>query len=114
MSRAIALSAGALVLLGLLTYANSVASPFVYDDAVTVQENETIRHLWPLTVALSPPAHDTPISGRPLVNLSLALNYAAGGLDPRGYHLINVATHIACALLLFGVVRRTLIHASGV
>ena len=112
MSRARALSAAAIVVLGLLTYANSLSSPFVFDDAVTVHDNASIRHLWPLRAALSPPAHDTPVSGRPLVNLSLAINYAAGGLDPYGYHLVNVATHIVCALLLFGIVRRTLIHAA--
>ena len=95
-------------MLGFLTYANGLSSPLVYDDAVTVHDNETIRHLWPLGAALSPPAHDTPVSGRPLVNLSLAINYAAGGLDPYGYHLVNLAAHVACALLLFGIVRRTL------
>jgi len=48
------------------------------------------------------------VSSRPLVSLSLALNYAAGGLDPRGYHVVNVALHVAAALLLWGLVRRTL------
>ena len=95
-------------MLGFLTYANGLSSPLVYDDAVTVHDNETIRHLWPLGAALSPPAHDTPVSGRPLVNLSLAINYAAGGLHPHGYHVVNLAAHVACALLLFGIVRRTL------
>jgi len=30
-----------------------------------------------------------------------------GGLDVRGYHVTNIAIHLACALLIFGIVRRT-------
>src|SRR5262249_11190655 len=57
---------------------------------------------------LSPPNRGEAVSGRPLVNLSLAVNYAIGGLDVTGYHVWNVAVHVCCALLLFGIVRRTL------
>ena len=46
--------------------------------------------------------------GRPLVNLSLALNYRAGGLSVTGYHVVNLVIHLLAALLLFGLVRRTL------
>jgi tetratricopeptide (TPR) repeat protein len=53
-----------------------------------------------------PPAN-TAVAGRPLVNLTFALNYLAGGLDPFGYHAANLAIHLACALLVFGIVRRT-------
>ena len=49
------------------------------------------------------------VTGRPLLNLSLALNYAAGGLDIRGFHAANLAIHLAAALLLFGILRRTLL-----
>jgi hypothetical protein len=58
-------------------------------------------------VPLSPP-RDTPVAGRPLVNLSLAVNYAIGGLDVRSYHVTNLALHLLVALAFFGVVRRTL------
>ena len=99
-----------LVAAGVLTFWNSLSAPFVYDDASTVTNNSTIRE-W--RTALSPPPHDTPVSGRPVVNLSLAVNYAVGGLDPRGYHVVNVAIHIACAVLLFAIVRRTIIFFTG-
>jgi tetratricopeptide (TPR) repeat protein len=58
------------------------------------------------------PALELPVAGRPVVNLSFALNYAFGGFDVRGYHLVNVGVHLACALLLFGIVRRTLARRS--
>ena len=53
------------------------------------------------------------MAGRPIANLSLALNYAMGGLDETGYHWWNLAVLIASALLLFGIVRRTLWPASS-
>src|SRR5690606_28144656 len=34
-------------------------------------------------------------------------NYALGGLDPTGYHVLNLALHVGCGLLLYEVARRT-------
>ena len=88
-------------------YANALSGPFVLDDQDTIATNEQIRQLWPPSVVLFP-ALELPVAGRPAVNVSFALNYAIGGLEVRGYHLVNIAMHIACALLLFGIVGRTL------
>jgi tetratricopeptide (TPR) repeat protein len=88
-----------------LSYATSFQGEFVYDDIAAIVENETIRHLsW---AALFPPAGVT-TSGRPLVNLSFALNYALGGEAVAGYHVFNLLIHVAAGLALFGLVRRTL------
>jgi protein O-mannosyl-transferase len=97
-----------LVVAGALAYATSLSGPFVADDQSAIVTNAQIRTLTPLAVPLSPP-RDTPVAGRPLVNLSLAVNYAAGGLDVTGYHVTNVMLHLLVALALFGVVRRTLL-----
>jgi tetratricopeptide (TPR) repeat protein len=48
-------------------------------------------------------------SGRPLVNLTLALNYALGGTEVWGYHAVNFAIHLLAALTLCSLVRRTLL-----
>jgi tetratricopeptide (TPR) repeat protein len=101
------LAAGLIVLAALAAYHNSFAGPFVYDDATSIAENGTIRQLWPIWPALSPPRHGQTVAGRPLLNLSLAINYALGALDVRGYHVANLLIHIAAALLLFGILRRT-------
>ncbi len=37
---------------------------------------------------------------RPLTNLTFKLNEWAGGQDPAGYHLVNLALHLAAVLLL--------------
>jgi tetratricopeptide (TPR) repeat protein len=90
-----------------LAYANSLGNPFVLDDERAIVSNTQIRALWPPSVPLSPP-EETPVARRPLVNLSFAFNYAAGGLAPAGYHAGNAAVLLLTALALFGLVRRTL------
>ena len=44
----------------------------------------------------------------PLTWLSLGLNYVLGGMDPRGYHLLNMLLHAANAALVFLIARRLL------
>ena len=100
-----------LIVAGLLAYHNSFTGPFIFDDRLSIQENPTIRHLWPISQPLSPPhAGAATVGGRPVINLSLAINYALGGLDVRGYHALNLGVHILAGLTLFGVVRRTLLQ----
>ncbi len=94
-----------LVVVGVLAYANSLNGPFFFDDTISIVENEDIRRLWPTALMAT---FDSPVAGRPVVSLSLAVNYALGGLDVRGYHAVNLAVHIVCALVLYGIVRRTL------
>jgi tetratricopeptide (TPR) repeat protein len=88
------------------TYVNAGSGQFVLDDITAVVENPHIRRLWPLTSAMTGPVQSS-VAGRPIVSLSLALNYAFGGLSPSGYHLFNLLVHICCGLLLFGILRRT-------
>jgi tetratricopeptide (TPR) repeat protein len=92
-----------------IAFSSALRAPFVFDDLPAIKHNATIRQLTPLSAPLTPPAN-TSVSGRPVVNLSLALNYALGGESTFGYHVLNVLIHIACALLLFAIVRRTLAH----
>ncbi|HZM95773.1 MAG TPA: tetratricopeptide repeat protein [Vicinamibacterales bacterium] len=109
--RTLVLLAAIIVIAGVLVYANSLSSPFIFDDQTAIIDNQRIRQLWPLSVPLSP-LRETPVAGRPIVNLTFALNYAAGGMDTRGYRLTNLAVHLLAALTLFGLVRRTLLLPS--
>ena len=88
-------------------YANSLSNPFVLDDEGTIVQNAEIRQLGDLGRVLLP-GPNSATAGRPLVSLSFALNFAIGGLDPAGYHAVNLILHVLCALLIFGLVRRTL------
>ena len=100
---------GVIVLAALAAYHNSFSGPFIFDDSGSITGNPTIRHLWPAWKTLSPPSDQT-VGGRPLLNLSLALNYALSGDAVWSYHALNLAIHIFSALALFGIVRRTLLE----
>ncbi|HVZ19462.1 MAG TPA: tetratricopeptide repeat protein [Vicinamibacterales bacterium] len=93
---------------GLVVYWNARPAPFILDDVTAITSNPSIRTLSPISVPLDPPS-ETPVAGRPIVNLTLAANYAYGDLDPRGYHVVNLAIHLLAALALLGIVRRTLL-----
>ena len=97
----------AIVVVCALTYANGLWHPFIFDDFGTVVFNPQIRNLWDVARVFAPLA-ESPVAGRPLVNLSFAINYAIGGLHVFGYHVGNLALHLGCALVAFGLVRRTL------
>jgi len=94
-----------LIGVGLLAYSNSFHNGFIYDDLPYIVDNPRFHRLWP-------PGPIVSHTSRPVVLLSLALNYAVGGLNPWGYHLFNVAVHILAALTLYGVARRTLVSES--
>ena len=97
-----------LVIIGLAAYINSISGPFVFDDLTAIVNNSHIRQLWPPWAGIRSRL-DSAVKGRPVVSFSLAVNYAIGGLDVRGYHIFNIAVHILCTLILFGIVRRTLL-----
>jgi len=92
---------------GILAYANSLQVPFLFDDKPTLLNNPSIRALWPPSRALWAPP-DASTAGRPLANVSFALNFAAGGLSVAGYHAVNLAIHILAGFLLFALARQTL------
>ena len=98
--------AAAILLAGILVYANSLNRPFIFDDQTIVSYNTQFRE-WPSLRMFDIP-QESPVAGRPLPNLSFVINYTLGKEDPRGYHVFNLAVHLACALLIFGLVRRTL------
>ena len=108
----IVLAGAVIVLAGLAAYHNSFSGPFVFDDPLSIVENPTIRPPWSLVDLLTPPAQVT-VGGRPLVNVTLAINYALGGTDVQGYHMVNLVIHLFAGLALFGAVRRTLAGGVG-
>ena len=96
-----------LVFGALVAYHNSLRGPFVFDDVGVIEKNLTIRSLWPIWNTFAPPIDGSPVTGRPLVNFTLALNYAFSGASVGGYHLLNLLIHLLAGLTLFGIVRRT-------
>ena len=106
---AIFLAGAGIVAAGCAVYANALKGSFVYLDLSAIADNPTIRHLWPIWGALRPPPDGSlTVGGRPLLNLSLAVNYAISGLQPWSYHAVNILIHLSAGLAFFGIVRRTL------
>jgi tetratricopeptide (TPR) repeat protein len=115
--------ASLIVVTGAWAYASSFSGVFVLDDVRAIVQNPTIRTLWPLSTPLAPPSAST-VAGRPVANLSFAISYAlapaprpgtpaAAGppaaINATAFHVGNLLIHLAAALVLFGVVRRTLL-----
>jgi tetratricopeptide (TPR) repeat protein len=103
--------AAILVAATVLAYSNSLSGPLIFDDGLAITDNVGIRDLSNLA-AMVRSERELPTAGRPLVNVSFALNYAIGGVDVRGYHIVNIALHVVSGLLVFGIIRRTWSRAS--
>lgn len=86
---------------GAIAYCNIFSAPFIFDDEGIVSDPR-IRSLWPPWALLTG-------TTRPLTDLTFAVNYAVGASNVAGYHAVNLAVHLAAALLLFGIARRTLL-----
>lgn len=84
-------------------YFQTFDAPMHFDDEPSITNNSTIQHFG---TALWPPMNTT-VSGRPILNLSLAINYAISGTAVWSYHALNLAIHILAGFTLFGIVRRT-------
>ena len=98
-----------LILTIICVYSNTLYVPFFFDDIFSITKNPTIKDIQDLSLALSPPhGSGLTVEGRPLLNLSLALNYAISGEKVWSYHLTNIIIHILASLTLYGIIRKTL------
>jgi cytochrome c-type biogenesis protein CcmH/NrfG len=96
-----------LALAAILPYLRALPNPFVYDDVRTVVTNASLTDLSDLRRILW---HDVK---RPLVNLSYAIDHAAWGLGPVGFHLTNAVLHAGAVVLLFLWTRRLVEDTAG-
>lgn len=87
---------------GTLVYLNSFNGVFVYDDERHILLNPDIRNIWSLWESMFSTLNST----RPLMGLTLTLNYAHTGYDTFSYHLLNLIIHLAAAFAVFAVIRR--------
>jgi Tfp pilus assembly protein PilF len=105
------------VVLGLLCFLTCVGNDFAYDDVPLIVDNPRIRNaadfrsIWlsDWWYPLEGTTHANPKRDRlyrPLTLQSFALDYAAHGRNPRGYHLANVGLHAAVCLLAWHFARR--------
>ncbi len=82
-----------------LVFFPSLHNGFVnWDDQGYVYENDLITSLTPFSKFFT-----TPVGANfhPLTMITLAANYAHGGLDPFGYHCTNYILHLGNTILVF-------------
>lgn len=106
--RLVGVAVALIALAGCLAYLGSMGGPFVFDDASSITSNPTLRPGWSLWDVLATPANNVTAQGRPLLNLSLAINYSVSGTEVWSYHALNLIIHLLAGITLFGVVRRSL------
>jgi Flp pilus assembly protein TadD len=97
------------LLVAAAAYARVLHGEFLLDDFPSIVEAPGVRDLGRTLRALVP---ELLRGGRPVTDVTFALNYAAGGLDPWGYHLVNLALHVAVVVLVF-LFTRTVLRLSG-
>jgi protein O-mannosyl-transferase len=103
-------AAGVVLAVGTIAiYSQTTLVPLLMDDRLAIADNSSIRGLWPIWPVLFPP-DGAVVAGRPLLNLSYAINYALGGASVRGYHVVNLLVHALAAITLFLIVRSTLMR----
>ncbi len=97
-----------LLIAGAIAYASSLNGPFIYDDIPNIVDNQAIHDIHNTVNLFQGPA-GSGLYTRPFIRVSLAVNYAFGGDNVRGYHILNLAVHLLAGIALFGIVRRTLL-----
>jgi hypothetical protein len=85
------------------TYQNAFSIPFHYVEMQGIRDNVVVRDLAAFSNKMLTLKG---LSQRPLSVLSYAMNYATGGENVFGYHLVNLLIHIFNIVLLFVVARR--------
>lgn len=99
-----------LALACLVCYLNCLGCGFVFDDTSAIRDNKDLLPSSPLVNILHNDFWGIPMSKeqshksyRPLCVLSFRLNYFLHGLEPLGYHLVNLVLHILVTVLLYKV-----------
>lgn len=106
-----------LVAATLLVFGLGLPGQWVWDDHGLIVSNAYLRDLshlpallradfWHISAASETGESLSRMYWRPVVTLAYALQFHAFGTSPLGYHAVNLALHLACTLLTFGLLRR--------
>jgi tetratricopeptide (TPR) repeat protein len=103
-----------LLLVSFAVYLNALFGAFVYDDMLQIVKNPWIRDIRNIPVIFSKsvwsflPGRDVDNYYRPLMHIVYMLNYYLFGLNPWGFHLVNILFHCGATVLVFLLIRRFL------
>lgn len=105
------LPVGIALLAGVVVYANTFSVPFVFDDFDTIVANPNIRMIQVISDLPKIAPRFTSLGaflGRSVLFASFALNHAIGGVNPTGYHIMNLILHLIVVLFTFLLARQLL------
>ena len=89
------IAVGLITAMVLIAYSNTFTASFHFDDNPSIIENATIRRISIENIGAL-------IQGlRPVVYLSIMLNYAVSGLNVVGWHMFNIGTHIINSIFVY-------------
>ncbi len=103
-----------ILLVSFVVYFNALFGGFVYDDNSQIVENPWIRDIRNIPTIFSngvwsfQPGLSTSNYYRPLMHIVYMLNYHLFGLNPWGFHLVNILFHCSVSVLVFLIIRRLL------
>lgn len=113
-------AAAIVAVLAIAVYANTLLNGFVYDDNPQIIENPWVRDLAYLPRVFVTSVWDFLGEGgaaatyyRPLMYVAFILEYAAFGLEPWGWHLVNVIVHAGNGIMAFLVIRALMRNLPG-
>lgn len=94
---------GIIAAMVLIAYSNTFTASFHFDDNPSIIENGTIRHITVDNIIQI-------LRGvRPVVYLSIMVNYAFSGLNVIGWHIFNIGIHMANSIFVYLLVLWTLL-----
>lgn len=91
-----------IIALTLVAYGNTFNAAFHFDDNPSIIENSTIRHASLENIMKILQAN------RPVVYLSIMLNYQLHEINVVGYHVLNITVHILNGIMVYFLVLWTL------
>jgi len=101
-----------LTIVSFAVFGNALFNGFVYDDHFQILDNEWIKDAKyiPKIFSTNVWEFEGEVSNyyRPLMHLSYMACYYIFGIEPFGFHLVNVIFHIGVSLLLFFIILRML------
>lgn len=79
----------------LIAYSNTFTATFHFDDTPSISDNPTIKRVTMENIT------QLLMGNRPVVYLSLMLNYQLGALNVVGYHIFNIGVHIINSMFVY-------------
>ena len=104
-----------LCLLGLVAFGNAFPNSFHFDDIVGVVRNPVIRDLKNIPAFFTDPTTfglGRTREWRPILQITYAVNYYMGGLNPAIFRSFNFLFHLGAAFLIFLIVKTICRQAS--